>query len=159
VFSQQVLEHVMDDVIEAYYAEEGRVLKPGGLALHQVPHRLVPFDSHTGTWFVHYLPRVLRLRLYCWLGHDPDYVERLLCLRWPEFHRVRMIEHVGSYQDLTLRRLVEIRDFGNDGPVYDGSLALRRMIGAAIDMPVIGRLAGAILRRLVMIESLSVKRS
>lgn len=47
VFSQEVLEHVHPDVLESYYAEEGRVLKPGGLALHSVPHRLVPYDSHT----------------------------------------------------------------------------------------------------------------
>lgn len=87
IFSQQVLEHVSDDVIEAFYAEESRLLRAGGFAYHQVPHRLVLYDSHTRTWFIHYFPRTLRRPAYRWLGHDPDYVEDLLHLRWPGFHR------------------------------------------------------------------------
>ena len=47
VFSQQVLEHVAPDQIENYYIEEARVLRPGGVAFHEVPHRLIPYDSHT----------------------------------------------------------------------------------------------------------------
>ncbi len=69
-----------------------------------------------------------------------------------------MIKRIGSYEDLTLRRLIEIRDFGKDGQAYDGFLRLRRMIGDAIDLPVAGKLAGVILRKLVMIDSVSVKR-
>ncbi len=54
VISQQVLEHVSDACLEAYYREEGRVLRPGGRALHQVPHRLAPYrlpHAHLGSAF------------------------------------------------------------------------------------------------------------
>jgi SAM-dependent methyltransferase len=56
VISQQVVEHVPDAEYEAYFAEEGRVLASGGVALHQIPHKLVPYDSHTGTWVLSMLP-------------------------------------------------------------------------------------------------------
>jgi len=65
VFSQEVIEHVQPSVLGAYYAEESRVMKPSAVALHRVPHRLVPYDSHTRTWFLHYFPRPM------WLAGDP----------------------------------------------------------------------------------------
>ena len=89
MYSQQVLDHVADDVLEAFYAEEARVLRPGGIAYHQVPHRLVSYDSHTKTWFVHYLPGPLRRPLFRALGRDPDVVQELVRLRWPWEHKSR----------------------------------------------------------------------
>jgi len=59
--SQQVLEHVTDELIGLYYAEEERVLKPGGMVFQEVPHRLYPYDSHTRTCFIHWFPRPARL--------------------------------------------------------------------------------------------------
>ena len=158
IFSQQVLEHVADRVVEAYYAEEGRVLTAGGVAVHQVPHRLVPYDSHTRTWFLHYFPPGPRRVAYRWLDRDPDYVESMLHLRWPSYHRAQMRRHVGGTRDLTLRRLREVRDFDTaGGPVYDGPRRLRRLLEQAIDLPVAGRWLGAVLRNFVMIDSVSVK--
>ena len=71
IFSQQVIEHVNDNCIDAYFDDELRVLCNSGLVYHQIPHRLTPWESHTKTWGVHYLPQSLRRRVYRLLGHDP----------------------------------------------------------------------------------------
>lgn len=155
VFSQQVLEHVADDLIDSYYAEEGRVLKPGGIALHQVPHRLVPYDSHTRTWFIHYLPWSLQRLLYSLLGRNVERIECRIHLRWPSCHRREVQKHIGGYEDITLDRLMELEV----GDYYDGPLAVRRMITAIVSTPVVGRLAGAVLKNFVMFETLAVRSS
>lgn len=155
IFSQQVLEHVGSDYVESYYAEEGRVLKPGGVVLHQVPHRLVPYDSHTRTWFIHYLPWSLRRRLYSLLGRNVERIESRIHLRWPSYHCRQVEKHIGSCQNITLDRLMELEVSG----YYDGPLAVRRMITAIVSTPVVGRLAGAILKNFVMLETLAVRSS
>mgnify|MGYP001765045447 CR=1 FL=1 len=59
VISEEVVEHVPTSLVANYYSEAARVLRPDGVAYYTVPHRLGPYDSHTRTWFVHYLPRML----------------------------------------------------------------------------------------------------
>lgn len=151
VYSQQVLEHVRDDVLAAYYREEARVLKPGGWALHQVPHRLVPYDSHTRTWCLHWLPRPWHRRLGRLIGKPlPDYV----ILRWPWQHARWLRRTIGDCEDLTLQRLTRKTDL--DG--YHGSRRLRRLLSASLKAPVIGPLARLVIPRLVMMETRSVRR-
>ena len=45
IFSQQVVEHVDDDYIEAFLDEEVRVLSESGIVYHQIPHRWTPWES------------------------------------------------------------------------------------------------------------------
>ena len=110
IFSQQVLEHVQPHLLEAYYAEEARVLKPGGLAYHQVSHRLVPYDSHSRTWLIHYLPLVLRRPLYRLTGNDPHYIESVLWLRWPWRHckKLRALSAIARIGPLSVWRALRI---------------------------------------------------
>lgn len=158
VFSQQVLEHVSDPFFDAYYSEEARTLKPGGVALHQVPHRLVPYDSHTRTWLIHYLPKFVRPALYRATGNDPAYVERMLHLRWPWLHGRTMRRAFGNYQNITMRRLELTRDFTRPGEApYDGSVGLRRLIDLGANTPVVRNVLGPIVTKFIMMESLSTK--
>ncbi len=154
VFSEQVLEHVAPPVVEAFYREEGRVLKPGGIAYHLVPHRLVPYDSHTQTWFVHWLPRPAQRWVYDLLGHDPDYVMGMLHLRSPSFHRKHLTRYIGPFEDMTASRLAE----PVDPTYYDASLRLRNLIRKGATLPLAGILARAIFRNFVMLETVAVKR-
>lgn len=150
VFSQQVLEHVMDSALEPYYREEARVLKSGGLAIHYVPHRLVPYDSHTKTWLIHYLPGPLYRRAGYFLGAPiPDY----LFLRWPWTHKTLLRRHVGPVEDLTSARFATIPDADN----YDGSLPLRNLIARAMQLPLAGPVFKAVLSNFVMLETACVK--
>ena len=153
VFSQQVLEHVDDSVFDSYYREEGRVLRPGGTAYHQVPHRLVPYDTHTRTWFVHWFPPALRRPLYRLTGNDPDYVESILHLRSPHRHRAQSLVHIGTCEDRTVQRLIGLTNLED----YKGSVGLRRLIGGIVRLPLLGRLAGGLLRNFVMLDTVSVK--
>lgn len=55
VYSTSVLEHV-DDAGE-FLQEISRVLKPGGRVYLSFPNRLAPKETHTGVWFLSYVPR------------------------------------------------------------------------------------------------------
>jgi SAM-dependent methyltransferase len=155
VFSQQVLEHVAPDQIEAYYREEGRVLKSGGVAFHEVPHRLVPYESHTDSWFVHYLPPSLASLVYRSLGRNIEFVERSLYLRWPWDHTKQAHTYIGETTNLTIDRLrvpIEV-DY------YDGPAGIRKFARTLTGIPVIGALAGWILSKLMMLETRSTRPS
>lgn len=151
IFSQQVLEHVTDALLDAYYKEEARILKSAGWALHQVPHRLVPYDSHTRTWFLHWLPRPVHRVIGNAIRRPlPDY----LFLRWPWQHKRRLVATLGHCEDLTLQRLTRASSL--DG--YHGSVRLRRLIGGVLTLPLIGPFTRAVLPHLVMLETRSVRR-
>lgn len=153
VFSQQVLEHVAPDVIEAYYAEEGRVLKPKGRAYHQVPHRLVPYESHSRTWFIHYLPRPAAQWMYRRLGRASVTLVDHLFLRSPQYHRRAMQRHVGDYRDITALRISRPIDCR----YYDGPIRLREMIGRLVRAPIVGDLFKRVLGQLMMLDTVSIK--
>lgn len=55
VFSTSVLEHVDD--AGAVLREVSRVLKPDGRLYLSFPNRLAPKETHTGIWFLSFLPR------------------------------------------------------------------------------------------------------
>lgn len=158
VYSNQVIEHVKENYIDAYFSEEQRVLKNGGIALHQIPHRLTPYDSHTRTWFIHYFPNGVRNILYALIGHDPAYVEGILSYRWPWFYRRMMRHYFGNCRDITLRRLAVTRDFNQAGEAaYDGSLFLRRMIDLGANARLLRPALGLLIAQFVMLELIAEK--
>ncbi|WP_421879749.1 methyltransferase domain-containing protein [Pacificispira sp.] len=154
LISQEVLEHVHDDVLDTYYSEGARVLKPGGRALHSVPHRLVPYDSHTQTWFLHwFLPRRAWLRVLKALGRSNETAEHGLFLRWPGTHKSLLRRHFGTYRDVTSERLTGLTEMS----YYDGNIGLRRRIGGLCRVPVVGAAFTAILSRLMMTDTVAQK--
>ena len=56
LISQQVLEHVKYDEKENTIKEQSRVMKNNAYAYFQIPHILVPYEAHTKTWLIHWLP-------------------------------------------------------------------------------------------------------
>ena len=153
VFSQQVIEHVRDADLAAYYAEEGRVLRRGGLAYHQVPHRWVPYDTHSRTWLLHWLPRRLQMAGYSALGRNAAYLDSMLFLRTPRTHFSLARKHIGPLKDLTAARLGSLPDTVR----YDGPIQIRRLMHRAVETPVIGRGVAAVLKNLVMLETVAEK--
>ena len=151
VFSQQVIEHIRPDALESYYAEERRVMRPGAIAYHQVPHRLVPYDSHTRTWLIHYLPRAVWLGILRRMGRNMLVPETALFLRWPWVHRRMVQKHLGACEDRTLSRFMSVSDFSD----YDGPRELRRRLAKLLGMPVIGAIARALLPNFVMLDTVS----
>ena len=153
IFSQQVVEHVRDEFIDTYYAEEGRVLKPGGMVFHEVPHRLYPYDSHTRTWFIHMFPHGIRRQLYRLTKNDPDYVDAMLHLRLPGFHRRMLRRHIGPFTDQTLERFLGLEDLSE----FHGPRNLRRLARSIMTAPLIGPPATAALKNLIQMDTVAVK--
>lgn len=83
IFSQQVIEHVNSKLLNSYISEEIRILKDNGFVLHQIPHRLGPYEGHTKKWFIHWLPQNLYYYLLRNNIKSLKLVKRELFLRWP----------------------------------------------------------------------------
>ena len=154
VFSQQVLEHVHDGVIDAFYEEEGRIIRPQGVAVHQVPHRLVPFESHSRTWLVHWLPKPVQIPIYRCLRVNMHSIEFDLFLRGPGFHLRQVQNHIGPTENVTHKRLKSLQDL----QYYDGPRRLRRLIAGLSVFPLLGSVFSYAFARLMMLETVSVKR-
>ncbi|MFN8380032.1 MAG: class I SAM-dependent methyltransferase [Anaerolineae bacterium] len=122
VFSNEVLEHVLDDRMAA--AEIVRVLKVGGRAVIFVPNRWYPFETHGHYWrgeyhfgntpLINYLPDAARNRL---APHVRAYSRRGL-LRLFAGLPARVVHHrrvYGGYDNL-------IRRFGKKAQVMRDGL-------------------------------------
>lgn len=154
VFSQQVLEHVHPDVLPLYYQEEARVLREGGVALHSVPHRLVPYESHTNTWFFHcFLGREAWLKFLKLINKSNVTAEQALFLRWPGDHKEMLRKHLGNCEDITIDRIRMLSDFDH----YDGPKTLRRVIRLLIVSPIVGKLFSRIISNFMMMDTASIK--
>ena len=144
IFSQQVLEHVKDRFIFSYISEEARTLDKNGIVYHQIPHRWTPWESHTKTWLVHYLPRFLQNPIYRALGHDPDYLRDMLHLRSPLFFFREFRRAFSNHRNETLDRIA-----ARPNPsYYEGNIRLRNLISRAAKLPIIRN----IIIHLVMID-------
>jgi SAM-dependent methyltransferase len=141
IFSQQVIEHLPPNAFEDYFTEEDRVLKSGGRCYHQVPHRLSPYDSHSGTWFVHWLPRVVQPYLYSALGCQVEWLNANLHLRMPGTVKKMILKHIGPYENRTLDRVTDDSMLQS----YDGNITLRRMVSRLGRIPVIRSVLAAFL--------------
>jgi SAM-dependent methyltransferase len=150
IFSQQVLEHVNDDCIKQYLDEEVRVLHKMGVVYHQIPHRWTPWESHTRTWGIHYLPLSIRSWMYRLLGHDPEYVEKILFLRSPLYFKRQLRARYTTVANETLRRLA----LRAEADYYSGNIKLRRLVSAGARLPVIN----VLLSNLVMLDVTTRKR-
>jgi SAM-dependent methyltransferase len=124
VVSEQVMEHVFD--IEGYYRETARVLRNGGLAYLSFPHRLIPYDSHSKTWFIHLFPERIRRRLYKLLGRDPIYLAKILNFRMLGYHKKIASRYFTQVLDETKERLIAFDD--QDLSRYEGNIRLRKII-------------------------------
>ena len=125
IISSQVVEHLRDDEIVLYYSEEGRILKKGGLAFHEVPHLFIPYESHSRLWLIHLLPYFLKPLFYGifksiqnrknLLLKGKHYARKFsgefLRLRTPNFHKKMLLNFIGKYEDLTASRLLKKNRF------------------------------------------------
>lgn len=157
VLSQQVVEHLPDAVINGYYEDEGRVLKSDGRALHQVPHRWMPYDGHTKTWFAGYLPNPIRFPVWRMMAQNPEQIGSYLFLRERRDHFTRAQQAIGPTSDQSLMRLsVSLSANDYEGPRSIG--VLRRGMGQLFRLPILGGAIRSLVRPFSMLETVSIKR-
>ncbi len=169
IISSQVVEHLREDEVYFYYEEEGRVLKKNGLAYHEVPHKFMPYESHSRLWLIHLFPYVFKPILYgIFLSlqarknlilkgsfYANHFSKEFLILRSPNFHKNMLVKNIGSYQDLTEKRLLKENNFSsydNDSPIR-----LRKLIQYIFMLPIIGKLFVMIFKNFFILQTLSRK--
>ncbi len=169
IFSLQVLEHLSDNFIDIYYLEEERVLKINGYVYHEVPHMLVPFESHSRLWFAHWFPSFIQPIAYGIfktiqlrenkLLKGKEIAKRFngefLKLRTPYFHYKKLKKHFGRYTDMTVERLIKKTDFqyyDRDNPVK-----LRKILYFIFRLPLVGRYLAIICKNFFMLQTLAKK--
>ncbi len=68
-YSTSVLEHM--SYPGSVISEIARTLRPGGKFYLSFPNKYAPKESHTGLWFISWLPRSLTSRILRWTGSSP----------------------------------------------------------------------------------------
>ena len=171
IISCQVVEHVNDKLIDFYYKEEGRVLKKGGYAYHEVPHLLVPYDSHSRLWLAHWAPNFIKPFAYGvlksiqqrknLLKNGKDYAKKFngkfLFLRLPGFHKKKLVKYIGYniYEPNLKDRIINkynMIDFDNDAPKL-----IRRFINIVLNLPLVGSFIGIFIKKFLMLHTLTKK--
>ena len=155
IFSQQVLEHVPFNLQENFIKEEKRVLKSGGVAYHQIPHKLTPYESHIKIWFLHWLPKQLFVLSCRILGKNYKFAHDHLWLKYPWVYLNFLRLHIGETKNLSVDR---IKLFQNENMEFFGlGLYLRKLSSIVCKIPLIGNLLSKVLSYFIMLETVSVK--
>ena len=154
VFSEQVLEHVYE--IEAYYKEASRVMKSGAMALFSFPHRMIPYDSHGRTWFIHMLPRQMTFFFYRILGRDVEYLDRIMNFQTISYHEKIAKKYFCDVKNIASER---IKNFSEDDlRRYKGNKTLRKFVDVMVKNKISGPIALALLSNLAMADLVMKKK-
>jgi len=169
IISCQVLEHIPNNLIDTYYYEQSRCLKNAGLLYNEVPHRLNPYDSHTRTWFVHWLPNIIKVFLFKKFSNfffkkipiqiRSDHVKKIcdgsfLILRTPSFHYKKLNFYNFKLKNITqLRLLSDFNDFSYDS---DSNLGLRVFLDKMFKLKFIGKFFLLLSSNFFMITTVSL---
>ena len=154
VFSEQVLEHVHE--IEAYYKEASRVMKSGAMAFFSFPHRMIPYDSHGRTWFIHMLPRQMAFFFYRILGRDVEYLDQIMNLQTISYHKKIATQYFCDFKNIASER---IKNFSEDDlRRYKGNKTLRKVVDVMVKNKTFGPIALALLSNLAMVDLVMRKK-
>ena len=167
VISAQVAEHLRDDEVIEYYSEEGRVLKKEGLAYHELPHKYIPYESHTRLWLIHLFPYFCKPLLYgIFISIQKRknlflkgsyyayfYSKKFLILRTPNFHKKMLLKYIGHYEDITVKRLKKKMDFSSYD--HDSPTRLRKIIQKLFNIPILGRIFISIFKNFFILQTLA----
>lgn len=148
IFSQQVLEHVAPEIKIIYISEENRVLKKTGLIYHQIPHRLVPYESHTKIWFLHWLPKEI-FKLFFSDKKKIKFINKNLFLDWPWSIKKFFLNCNFSCHNITHYRLT-VKP--SEQKLSGFSFILRNFFYKVFKIPVIGTFFIKIFKNFFMLE-------
>ena len=115
-YSTSVLEHM--SYPEAVISEIFRTLVPGGRFYLSFPNKYAPKESHTGLWFISWLPRPLTQLILKWSGSSPleDWN-----LRFVSFFALKKMARKAGFRIIyTTKSSSSVRRFVKKGLAYLG---------------------------------------
>ncbi len=89
IVSNQVMEHCQ---LIDYYREASRVLKDTGYMILHFPTRWQPYEAHAKTWFLHWLPRMIKK-----YRNRPEYFN----FRSKRYHKKLALKYFSAWVDLS----------------------------------------------------------
>ena len=110
IFTQQVFEHVRFDAYMASLKEISRLLKIEGITYNQIPHKLVPYESHTKTWLIHWLPKNMTVFLFKLFGKNSSFINEHLWFKFPWEYMISFDRIIGPTHNLSYDRISEFSD-------------------------------------------------
>lgn len=157
IFSQQVIEHLDDKIFKNYLSEEYRVLKFNKIIYHQIPHRLVPIDTHTNSWFIHMLPRKIFIKLLIFLRKNKEafFVKEKLFLRFPNNIKRSFKNTFGNAIIINNRKT---KYFVNNGELKGLSKFLRLSLAKITNLMFIGKFLSRKLSIFTQLEIVAKKK-
>jgi len=156
IVSQQVLEHIKYEDKEITIKEQSRVMKTGAHAYYQIPHLFVPYEAHTKTWFIHWLPRKIALLFYKAIDKNFEFFKNHLFLSSPFRYKRLIKKEIGIIEDLSLER---VSMFNNEFKEFKGlSLFVRLSVARICGLPFIGKIIVKIVSNFIMIEIFAIKK-
>ena len=110
IFTQQVFEHIRFDAYMASLKEISRLLKIDGITYNQIPHKLVPYESHTKTWLIHWLPKNMTVFLFKLFGKNSSFINEHLWFKFPWEYMISFDRIIGPTHNLSYDRISEFSD-------------------------------------------------
>tara|TARA_Y100001970_G_scaffold293094_1_gene437729 strand:+ start:20271 stop:21161 length:891 start_codon:yes stop_codon:yes gene_type:complete len=158
IFSQQVIEHLNEKEFRNFIKEENRTLINESIVYHQIPHKLVPTDTHTQSWFIHYLPR----KVFIWFfkiirnSKKVHFIENDLFLRYTWNIKNTFLKSFDSYKVINHWK---INIFANNGEFSEFSSVIRKSIMLIDKIPFFGKFLSKILSYFLQLEIIFLKKS
>ena len=137
IFSQQVIEHVKDNLLNNYLSEERRTLSKNGAVLHQIPHRLGPYEGHTNKWIIHWFPKNIHHYLLKNEEQKLLVVKKALFLKWPwqlKFYFKKYFNQVDNVSFLRLKYNISSGEYSKKEKV------IRKVLVFIFNVPVFGKI-------------------
>lgn len=156
IFSQQVLEHLDDNTFKKYLLEERRVLNFNKIIYHQIPHKLVPIDTHTNSWFIHMFPKKIFIAILILFkrNKEANFVKDKLFLRFPKHIKLSLQNIFGDVKIINYRK---IKYFANNGELKGISKFLRFSLSKISNLILIGKLLSKKLSIFTQLEIIAKK--
>ena len=155
IFSQQVIEHIPKENYLNYLKEEHRTLSENGIVYHQIPHRLVPFEAHTKSWFIHWFPQRISIKLYKIFSINIVETSKYLFLRWPGKLKNDFANTIGPVEIITHKRLNRYVNYGELSYI---SKFLRKSLSCLAKTPLIGIFLAKMMSPFTMMELVAKKK-
>ena len=156
IVSQQVLEHISFENKRKTINEISRVMKLNSYAYFQIPHSFVPYEAHTKTWFIHWLPRKISIFVYKIIKKNHKFYKDHLFLMSPKKYKKILSEQIGEIKDLSPDR---ISIFDNEFREFKGiNFYIRILLSKLVQIPIFGKIIVNYLSNFIMLE-LIVKKN